>query len=194
MFDSTGRSNDFEVPLEILQNVNILVLKNCAIPDKPYQLNSAIVKIENTFDPISFHKLRFTKVPRLFLYGCEIRCFSELSNYSTLKLLSVSECGIYSIAKLNCNHIENIHLDEYAFSHVYNLSHLKVGSFEQLPEGQNISQLANAIKLKISYSYISSIPLLLKTVHLHQHDRDITAFEVPTSQFEENCESSNARN
>jgi hypothetical protein len=44
-------------------------------------------------------------------------------------------------------------------------------------ECESISQFSNAIKVKISYCYISSIPPLTKTVQLHLHDCDITAFD-----------------
>jgi hypothetical protein len=122
---------DVAISLSTLKDVKILELSRCFITDESCSLNSLVFSIFCLKNSISFQKILFTKIIRVYLAGGEsispnVAHLSALGNYPTLKQLFINEerssLSSFHDPPVDCLHVEKLYLTDASLSIVKNLS------------------------------------------------------------------------
>jgi hypothetical protein len=100
------------IPLSTLTNVKVLELIQCSIVDEKCTLNALVVSFCSMKTPISFQKILFTNIMKIYLATYDVIHLSELGNYSTLKLLFASHRRPIAESPMDCRHIDKLYLED----------------------------------------------------------------------------------
>jgi hypothetical protein len=176
------------IPLSTLTNVKVLQLKECSIVDETCTLNALVVSFSSMKTPISFQKIWFTKIMKIYLATKNVIHLSELGNYSTLKLFYASYQCRRAGSSMDCRHIDKLYLECPGVGHqnlVENLSSVKELYLEDAEEDvirDFFRTCKNLQRLTLSVcGFPSLFPGLGKLINLHFRTCEI--YEINTELF-----------
>jgi hypothetical protein len=122
---------DLAVPLSVLKNVKILELNGCFILNENCTVNALVVSFRLMEGTISFQKILFSKIMKIYLTSVCFIHLNALGNYATFKLLYLDETRMSmhrsSAAQpqsVDCRHFYKLYLEYSSLNRVTNFSGL----------------------------------------------------------------------